>query len=394
MQVRPTRNISLLFGLITCVFCRSGEASALFPDLPKRVLPPIQQLPTSGAAILDVRTDVLSGDPVVLPEYTTEIELGVYNLETRSESKWTLGDGIQLRVESRCQVCVMRSSWASKTRQLFLALKDRAYLINADGRFAALNLKMPGTSLPYSEADMFSISEDGQQIAFRIFARDPGEKVSVDNDPYAYKLGRLHQDLLYEDMRGSVPITVAQAQAVTPSDWSPDGSKVAYGRGAIKGSNEAIAVVDLSGKLMASISPILSANQPGDKYIGNVRWKPDGKSLGFVLTRYWFEGSKQLGKSTLYTVDADGHNLKAVQFENKDINVMAFAWSPSGQQIAFRSDYEAKKLCNFNVVFYAQTGGQPCRDAEHLYVSNFDGTGLRRISKDPEYRHGQLFWIQ
>jgi Tol biopolymer transport system component len=102
----------------------------------------------------------------------------------------------------------------------------------------------------------------------------------------------------------------------------------------------------------------------------------------------------ELGKSTLYTVNSDGQALKAIRFGKNDINVSAFAWSPSGQRFAFRSDSDAKKLCNFSVVFYAQTGRQPCRDAENLVVANVDGSELNRISKDPEYRHGQLFWIQ
>lgn len=389
---------TFLLGLIAWIASVHCYASPLFPDIPKKPLPAIQTLPRNGEIVLDVRSTVLSGDQVLLADNSTEIEIGVFDLAKRSEAKWQLGGHILLHVDLPCSNCDMRASWAPRTRQLLLAVKERAYLVNDDGSYSAVDLKMPGKSLSYAETDMYAISDDGQRVAFKIQSRDPGDLYSDANDPYAIKIGRYYNDLMYEDIHGSVPISVLSGGISTPYSqapaWSPDGQTIAYGLSAGKKNAEAVVIAALNGKVIASTSPIISPSVPGDKYITNVRWSLDGKKLGFILTRYWFEDSKQRGRSTLYTMNSDGRDLKPVRFGNKDINVNAFAWSPSGQQFAFRSDSDAKKLCNFSVMFYAQTGRQPCRDAENLFVGNVDGSELKRISNNPEYRHGQLFWIQ
>jgi hypothetical protein len=389
-------NTKWTLGLVLVLTALNANSAELFPDLPKNPIPTIRELPKTGHIVLNIQTDVLSGDAVRLSDGSTAVEIGVFDLDKKNESKWIPENSISMHVDGSCAICTMRASWNANSRQLFLALKEQAYVIADNGVGTAINLKMPGASLPYIQAKNFAIGSDGQQIAFTVSARDEAEKFSVEGDSLAYKYGKLYEDLDYESTQGSAPIRIAPGHPGTSLAWSPNGKYIAYGTSSVPASEiEGIVVVDLTGNIVTTARPVLSSKIVGDKYVGNVRWSPDGKKIGFILSGEWYEDGKQIGgKPAFYTVDADGQNLKAVKISDKDINVSAFAWSPSGEQIALRSDYDAKKLCNFNVMFYAQTGRQPCRDAELLYVSNSDGSGLKRISKDPLYRHGQLFWIQ
>jgi Tol biopolymer transport system component len=127
--------------------------------------------------------------------------------------------------------------------------------------------------------------------------------------------------------------------------------------------------------------------------VQGIRWSPDGKTIGFIVWESPFDQSK-VTKYALFVVNSDGSNLHAVNFAQRDMNVTSFAWSPSGDRIVFRSDLRAKKVCNTNLSFYAETGHRPCRDAEHVYTSNIDGSSLKQITKEPEYRHGDLYWVQ
>ena len=389
-------NTKWTLGLVLVLTALNANSGELFPDLPKSAIPTIRELPKTGHIVLDIQTDVLSGDPVRLPDGSTAVEIGVFDLEKKNESKWIPENNIPMHVDGSCAICIMRASWNASSRQLFLALKEHAYLIADNGVGTVINMKMPGMSLAYSKAKNFTISSDGQQIAFTVSARDEAEKFSVEGDSLAYKYGKLYEELDYESTLGSEPIRVAPGHPGTSLAWSPNGKYIAYGTSSVPASEiEGIVVVDLTGNIVTTARPVLSSKTVGNKYVGNVRWRPDGKKIGFILSGEWYEDGKRVGgKPAFYTVDSDGQNLKPVKIGDKDIDVSAFAWSPSGDQIVLRSDYEAKKLCSFNAMFYAQTGGQPCRDSELLYVSNSDGSGLKRISKDSKYRHGQLFWIQ
>ena len=50
------------------------------------------------------------------------------------------------------------------------------------------------------------------RLLFRLLTRDPGDKYADPADPYAIKLGRMYQDLMFEDLRGSAPKSIARVE--------------------------------------------------------------------------------------------------------------------------------------------------------------------------------------
>jgi hypothetical protein len=389
-------------------------AGPVFPDLPKNSSSTILALPTQGEIILDVRSTVLSGDPITPAAGNAEgyidtvgIQVGVFDLAKQTESIWDLPHDIPLVVPITCNSCTMRASWASKRSQLLLAMKDSAYLVDGAGGHEKLELKMPGISVRYVEAHEFAISDDGLFVAFGLSTRDPGDKSPDANDPYTAKFGKFYSGVMYEDRQGSKPITIAMSgvrfdangKLVSGKEeslpaWNPDGKRVAYlvrddGSGAL-----AIGIAEIGDK---GIVPIAAVSLPAALHhpsIEELRWSPDGKKLGFIVADAWNENSNERSASKLFTVNADGQGLSAMQFSKGDINVNAFAWSPAGDKFALRSDLEAKTICNHNLSFFLQTGAWPCRISQHLFTSNVNGSGLKRVSKQPEFRRGQLFWIR
>jgi Tol biopolymer transport system component len=352
-------------------------------------------LPSQGEIILEIRSTPLSGDPVTPagkavegPGVDSGLEIGVFNLSKHSEEIWEMPASIGMR----CASCTMRSSWATKSRQLLLAVHDGVYLVDAGGSYKTVNLHMPG-QVPYFDAFEFAASEDGQQIAFNVNSRDGSDKSADASDPRAAKLGKLYLDLMYEDIQGSSPKTIAKGESVYSQAWSPDGTRIAYRRNVSKESAASVEVASIDGSVIFHLAPVHTLTAQNQQFVQGIRWSPDGKSIGFIVWEATFDDSTA-PKHTLFVVNADGGDLHAVHFAPRDINVSAFAWSPSGDQIVFRSDFQAKKLCNTNLSFYVETGRRPCRNAEHVYTSNIDGSSLKRLTKDPEYRNGNLYWIQ
>jgi dipeptidyl aminopeptidase/acylaminoacyl peptidase len=392
----PTSN----FILVVAYFISTlSHADPLFPDLPSRSFPAIQVLPSKGEIILEIRSTPLSGDPVTLtgkavegPAVDSGIEIGVFDLSKHAEEIWEMPASIGMHMDPRCTTCTMRSSWAAKSRQLLLFLHDGVYLIDAGGSYKTINFHMPG-QVPYIDAFDFAATDDGRLIAFNVNSRDGSDKSPDVNDPVAAKWGKLYLDLMYEDVQGSNPKTIVKGESVYSQAWSPDGTQIAYRRNVKKESAASLEVANIEGRVIFDLAPVHTLTVQNQQFVQAIRWSPDGKSIGFIVWESTFDDSKA-SKHTLFVVNADGSNLHAVHFAPRDINVSTFAWSPSGKQIVFRSDFQAAKLCNRNLSFSVETGHRPCRDAEHVYTSNIDGSSLKQLTKDPEYRNGNLYWIQ
>lgn len=123
-------NTKWTLGLVLVLAALNANSAELFPDLPKNPIPTIRELPKSGHIVLNIQTDVLSGDAVRLSDGSTAVEIGVFDLDKKNESKWIPeNSSISMHVDGSCAICTMRASWNANSRQLFLALKEQAYVI-------------------------------------------------------------------------------------------------------------------------------------------------------------------------------------------------------------------------------------------------------------------------
>jgi hypothetical protein len=405
MKISPT----LIW--VACMAGGAVSAAPLFPDIAHNPAPRIRSLPQNGEIVLEIRSGVLSGDPVTEDgtarqgfQRDVNAEIGVLNLSSRSESVWQLADGVHLRFELTCNECTMRASWAPKTQQLFIALSDGPYLVNTIGEVSAVRLKMPGVSLRYSdEADNFAISDDAQLLAFRIDGRDQGDRHSEVYVPHTDTLGRYYQGIVTEGMGEPTPVIsypgniqvdqknrIFTIRADVPA-WSPGRKSMAYSWSGTDPRGRQISGLIIAPVDKPTSPPVTVTVPPPWSNIFNIRWSADGSQIAFIAQ----DTTDVINYRTrLFATGAHGEGLHAVRFGNKDIYITAFAWAPSGDRIIFRSDYQAKPLCNSNPVFRMQAGQDPCRRAEYLYTAKSDGSALERPFEQPEYRHAQLFWIR
>ena len=386
--------ISSLLGFCSLINQCYGEG--VFPDIPKKQLPLIKTIPNQEGIILETLTTPVHGDPVQPQNGMYQIEVGIINLASKTESLWDLPQKLlQVEYITCLNSCNSRASWAYKTGQFLFALQDAVYLINRDGSYQKLNLKVPEHPTPIETMESFAITRDAQIVAYHLVYRDPNDSVSG-------KRGANNADLFIQNTNEVVPTSVPNAKDGFMPDWSPDKTKLAF-----VASYKNLVISDLNGRVVYKVSPpFQEKNIPlqTEFNIEEVRWSPNGDKVGFVVfERYWNQQNKleqqfltptQTLKHIFYTVNADGSNLKRISVSNNDIDVNSFAWSPSGERIVFRSSYKKEEVCNSNLSFLIQAGSNPCRLGYHLFTSKSDGTDLTQISMKPEFRNGELFWIQ
>ena len=354
----------------------------IFPNIPERHLPLIRTIPTQEGIILETRGAPINGDPIPSQDGTHQIEVGVFNLSNNSESDWDLPSNIlKIDMTAYYNYSDKIASWASKSGQLILASHDSINLINRDGSYTKPNIKI---SRQYSD--------DSDSLAYRA--------ISQDSQYIAYY--KIHTGLMYQKLDGSEPISIPILQGGAYPDWSPDNTMLAFAD-----KFKILVVSDLKGRVIFSIDPPFketNAPQHADFAIEEIRWSPRGDKIGFIVYEsYWkvqnaiekqFFIPSQTIRESFYTINTDGTSLERIKVGNNDIDVNTFAWSPSGMKIAFRSDYDKQKICGHNLSFLIEASHLPCRDGYYLYTSNTDGSDVKRISKEPEYRKSELFWIQ
>ena len=381
----------------------------LFPDIPERHLPSIKTLPSREGIIIETRTYPFSGDVLTPKTGRYQIEVGVIDIPEKTESIWDLPlDIVQLNDRVYLSSGDRRASWIPKTGQLLLALHNSVNLINRDGTCTKEIVQLPGFLTSYEDTDSFSVSQDAQLVAYHLYIRDGKDRRYDPKDKLAENAGRLYTDVMYQKTGGAL-VSIAHDDFPHFPTLSPDGTKVAFvtkNEYQSLGSGNFI-ISNVEGMVIYSSDAFhaISGGSGEKSNIDQIRWSPKGDKVGIVVvTENWvpskfsnpiiYMSPTHSIKHNLYTINADGSDLKKVTIGDKDMEVNRFAWSPSGDQIVFRSGSGKEEICSFNALYSIQTGHSPCIEGYHLFTSNIDGSNLKQILKEAEFGKGELFWIQ
>ena len=153
--------------------------------------------------------------------------------------------------------------------------------------------------------------------------------------------------------------------------WSPDGRTIVFV--SWRDGNGEVYAMDADGSGPRN----LTQNPAKDV---RPAWSPDGRSIAFV--------SQPRRQSEIYVMNADGSGKRNLTRSraNDDVKLLP-TWSPDGRRIAFLRPATRR---------YKMPGSGVIRRGYHLYVVNADGSGLRRLTRNPgseaERRHSQMVW--
>jgi Tol biopolymer transport system component len=145
-------------------------------------------------------------------------------------------------------------------------------------------------------------------------------------------------------------------------DWSSDGSKVVFVRGANYGAPRELWVVDVE---TLEQRRVFDRRLKRDLY--SPKWSPDGLHIAFVTLSY------QENQKNLWLVRADGSNLRQLPHVTDSGTL---AWSPDGGRIAYgsRGDIYVVDVDGGRPRLLDQSGSRPVWSADGTRIAYFDHT--------------------
>jgi Tol biopolymer transport system component len=185
-----------------------------------------------------------------------------------------------------------------------------------------------------------------------------------------------------------------------PKGYSPDGSKILFGRTYADGDNGGLFVVNVDGTGLRQLNPprlqIKCCSQG---------WSPDGTRVVFAADFKSTNGSGS--QSALFVVNVDGTGLRQLTPDGVRAGGNP-VWSPDGQLIAFNNALQIyvvhpdgsgrRRVTNpangdlsFDPVWspdstkllFARIHGTQGSYQEDLWIANADGTGLIQVTNTP-----------
>ena len=189
-------------------------------------------------------------------------------------------------------------------------------------------------------------SPDGKKLAFISRRDDPGFQscgFSCMRSLYIYDLENNQLEFIAD-------------QVGNYFSWAPDGLRLAYQHvysHETESGYQDIFIVNADGTNARNLT-----NHSSNNF--NPMWSPSGDSILFLSDRNYVTFVDSF-ETTLYVVDPDGLNLRALV----DVLSAEFSWSPDGQQVVFSSNRE--------------------KPATDVYVINMDGSDLQNLSNTQRY---------
>ncbi|WP_321940364.1 hypothetical protein [Paraburkholderia sp. J8-2] len=355
-------------GAIVSALMASAVSAEAFPPIPEHHLPLIDVLSDKRPVVLETRR--------LWNEKPERLEFGVFDLASGKQSLWNLPPELLDEPSHNGRPRLLspnrgEAAWANFSGVMLVAHSEAIYMVHPNGSYSKINLLMPGKLLQYDGMSHYALSPDASNVAYALYTRDRKDT------QFAGSTGKLYTGLLIQQTEGSEPIEIAKDDIDFLPTFSPDGKKIAFKRGF-----DRLEVTDSMGHEIFMVETHIKAelwkNLVG---ITEIQWSPDNRRIGFIAN------------NRLYTVEANGQNMAAMPGAFERLDIKNFAWSPDSTKIVFRSDFEAGKDCEFNLIYKFEVGEFPCWTTYYLYTINADGSGLKRVNSDREYRPGKLFWI-
>jgi Tol biopolymer transport system component len=186
------------------------------------------------------------------------------------------------------------------------------------------------------------------------------------------------------DIDGGNPHQIdTQAALLTYPQWSPDGTRIAYGAvPTTSGQPAAIWIASPDGISKTNITPLADAEGP-------LEWSPDGSKIAFV--------SERTGDSDVFTMNPDGNSQFNVTNRTHDDGLDGTHWSPDGQQLTFTGFGSVWRIYadGSNAISLSGSAAQPTWGsngliyfikppdmASQLFVTNSNGTNQHALTTD------------
>ncbi|MEG4228974.1 hypothetical protein QUA35_23020 [Microcoleus sp. N9_B2] len=252
------------------------------------------------------------------------------------------------------------------------------------------NWELGGRPAKTEISSEFYISPDGQQVAFikdkNIYkmnsdgsgltklTQSPGEYTSggmelvwsPDRTKIAFFSGTYPKQQIYTINAGG---TNLKNLTNNPQNevynvklfWSPDSSRIAHYHGKagdLSGEKQDIYAIDINRGTAQNLT-----QKPGN--YDTLSWSPDGQLIAFLAGDF--------NNQKLYTINAKGRQLHQLAPRLELSGIFELAWSSDSQQIAFA----------FNEIQ---------GDKSNLYVINWDGSGLTKLTNDKDLNASDPVW--
>jgi Tol biopolymer transport system component len=211
-------------------------------------------------------------------------------------------------------------------------LSSDIYIMNSDGSNqvrltnSQQESKSRGNRWDWSPYPGISWSPDGNEIVFS------GGWSSANPNAHFWNGGDIY--VIHADGSGLTNLTNSKAWTEQVPAWSPDGTKIAFGRSPTSLDTGAdIYVMSPDGSNLTNLTSDLAKDNVLSRKLAKVSdfepdWSPDGKRIAFTSDRRI--------NSDIYIMDANGSNL--VNLTHNKAADSNPSWSPDGHKIAFISD--------------------------------------------------------